>query len=239
VPIFGVKIFIKDLSPYDEKSIDLFEKLIKHVEKKAMENEGYYIFRIPKDFPLLKRAMLISKTKFTYVDSTVCYKLPIDKSTLSCDMLIRRLEFSDKKSVYELKRISEESFSEYPSQYYMSPTLNKKAKFIYSNWIDNFCLQDNNEIFYATSCNVATGFIASTKTKYSREIVLNAVSSKHRRKGIYLNLCKFFINNISEATDCSLITISTQINNLNVQKIWIKLGFQPYYIFDLYHFDNT
>jgi GNAT superfamily N-acetyltransferase len=136
-----------------------------------------------------------------------------------------------------VKSIAAESFRGYMGHYHADKRLDpQKCDDVYTDWAYQACLSRNetNEVLLVENEGVICGFATMSKKNIDEgEGVLFGVSPSFQGKGVYNLLMKGGIEwCIAQGLDKMLV--STQIINVAVQKVWIRLGFEPiqsYYTF--------
>ncbi len=234
-PIFGISFCFDHVDPFDESLYSFYQDAIDYIQSLSKKQKGYYILRVPKEFPFIKNALIEKGSPYRYMDSTICYGIIPNASHLPQKNVTKSNSIPSIKTI--LQQITEESFQNYESHYSLSPLLRPLSTKVYTQWIKTLTHTDNSSIFTHMDSSTVTGFIATMDSLSSTDIVLNAVSPQFRRRGIYEALCKHVLYD-SFQRSISVVTVSTQIHNLSVQKVWQKLHFEPFYVFDLYHFHN-
>ncbi len=129
------------------------------------------------------------------------------------------------KDINELMRISKKSF-EY-DRFHSDPFLdNNLCDKYYEQWIYNSCHGFADKVIVSEHEGKAVGFTtgkADHNQEYGR-LVLSAVSDQYRGLGIYTSMIYEGMKWLQKEGFAGLF-VGTQINNIAVQKAWIKLGF--------------
>lgn len=176
----------------------------------------------------LSTVHLLEAAGFQLMDTVVSYgRLTSNYSTQSNpgEMMIRLAEPSDAADV---GAIAGQAFRDYYGHFHADPRLDGgAADAAYVEWaevstanIDNsrpvlLCCEDDSVLGFLTLRNIGEPIA---------EIVLNAVAVDHRRRGIYAALVESALVH-AERAGTARLTVSTQINNYNVQRVWARLGF--------------
>ncbi len=234
-PVYGISFCFDHIDPFDESLYSFYQDAIDYIQVQQKNHKGYYILRVPKQFPLITSALIERGPEYTYMDSTICYGIIPQASHLPQRNISSTV--INPSNEHFLQQITQESFQKYASHYSLSPTLRPLSSKVYTEWINTLIHSDKCSVFTHLEDEVITGFVATKDSTSSTEIVLNAVSAHFRRKGIYEALCRHVLHSAFQKS-MDFVTVSTQINNLPVQRIWQKLHFQPFYIFDIYHYNN-
>ena len=112
-------------------------------------------------------------------------------------------------------------------RYHSDPTLdNSLCDRYYEQWIYNSCHGFADKVIVSEFNHEVVGFTtgkADHEQEYGR-LVLSAVSNKYRGLGIYTSMIYEGVKWLETEGFKGLI-VGTQINNVAVQKAWIKLGF--------------
>lgn len=178
---------------------------------------------------------------FRLMDTLVYYAVdpalaPKPWPELTCGVV--RLAKDTDKSAIEM--IAAESFEHYPSHYHMDPRLDDSAVIdAYIDWAGTSLdrMNDSHLVIVAESKNRVVGFLTfrlqdrplggGKKPSQEFQIVLNAVGTNSRGKGVYSALLANVIGRAS-AAGAVRVSVSTQLNNYAVQRVWSRLGFMHY-----------
>ncbi len=154
---------------------------------------------------------------------------------LSLDLSKKRYQKNENIHVREIRpgdelrvqEISRSAFQNYTGGHYHSDKRIDRdtCADIYSDWAYQSCVSKTvaDHVLVAECEGRVVGFIT---LKSNGNIPLNAVSPDMQRRGIYRSLLEysiFFLANLG-ATQAR---ISTQLNNVAVQKVCQRLGFEP------------
>lgn len=124
-----------------------------------------------------------------------------------------------------LMKIAKESFDY--DRFHSDPALdNELCDKYYEQWVYNSCHGFADKVIVSEYDNSVAGFTTG-KADHTQEyghLVLSAVSNSYRGLGIYTSMIYEGIKWIKKEGFKGLI-VGTQINNIAVQKAWIKLGF--------------
>lgn len=129
-----------------------------------------------------------------------------------------------------LKEIAHESFK--IDRFHSDSSLdNELCDNYYEKWIENSFNGFADKVIVAEYKNEAIGFTTGKireGEKYGH-LVLSAVSNKYRGLGVYTSMIHEGVRWIIENyPNLDGIIVGTQIENIPVQKAWIKLGFTVY-----------
>lgn len=173
------------------------------------------------------------------MDTLVYYSRSLDAPLPegACAVPIRPARPEDAAGV---RRVASESFRGYRGHYHADPRLEReRCDEIYPSWAHRSCVEPG----VATRVLVADheGRIAGFLTMLERgpdeqEIVLNGVEPRLQRHGIYRSLVVSAIG-AAHADGAKRLGVSTQLTNVAVQKVWVRLGFElsrSYYTFHLW-----
>ncbi|TFW16027.1 GNAT family N-acetyltransferase [Duganella callida] len=135
------------------------------------------------------------------------------------------------------------TFTGYAGHYHADPRLARAtADLVYSDWAANSCR--NPAVADAVLLIERDGQLAAFATLKDRgaplfEGVLFGVHPQHQGRGLY-NVLMQEAQHWGLARGYGAMTVSTQVLNLAVQKVWCRLGFEPsgsYYTFHQWYGD--
>lgn len=125
-----------------------------------------------------------------------------------------------------VKQIAQEAFADYGlGHYHADPKLdNTRCDALYADWAYNACIskQVASHVAVVESGGELIGF---TALKNDKEIQLNAVRPAFQGRGVYAILLRHALAYMQGKT--STVHVSTTLNNIAVQKVWVRLGFEP------------
>ncbi|WP_140633005.1 GNAT family N-acetyltransferase [Methylibium rhizosphaerae] len=159
-----------------------------------------------------------------YYEAAVGDPAPV---TLAAGLHHRMLGPQDAQEVETLARAA---FRDYVGHYHADDRLSREAADeTYASWASRSCegppvadavigVEDND--------GSIVGFITLRRAGELASIELNAVSPDHQRRGIYAGLVGLSMNWASQQ-GCRKVSVSTQLNNVSVQKVWCRFGFEP------------
>jgi len=134
----------------------------------------------------------------------------------------------------KVKAIAAKAFRGYSAGHYHADARLDPIKCdeAYADWAYNSCASKGvaDHVLVAESQSDLVGFLAFRR---DGEITLNAVVPSFQRKGVYRKLMCHALHILKPETTEALI--STQINNIAVQKVWVRLGFEPHSSFYTFH----
>ena len=122
------------------------------------------------------------------------------------------------------------AFKDYVGHYHADPKLSREAADeAYVSWAYRSCegrpvadaiigIENGNDEMI--------GFITLKRYGELATIELNAVSPLYQRRGIYTGLVGLSMYWAAQHS-CRRISVSTQLNNVSVQKVWCRYGFEP------------
>jgi len=138
----------------------------------------------------------------------------------------------------EVGRLSERIFRNYQGHYHSDRRLKKSdCDQVYASWAADSCLHKNasDAVLLILFNEKIAGFLTvKSIDSETCEIVLNGVDPDLQNKGIYsmlITLAKMW----AAQHQLVQIVVSTQLNNLAVQKVWCRHGFEPYKSFYTFH----
>lgn len=137
----------------------------------------------------------------------------------------------------EVRVVAGESFADYVSHYHADPRLPRnKCQDVFIDWAYSSCIAREvaDEVYIAEIDGHIRGFATlRCNSPDEGEGVLFAVHPAAQRRGIYRHFMVAAMNWFL-ARGAERMVVSTQVNNIAVQKAWTRLGFEPsksYYTF--------
>jgi len=140
----------------------------------------------------------------------------------------------DKKKILD---IAENSFIN--SRFFKDKNIKKKvARKIKRNWVLNFFRKKRGEYLIISECNKKiVGFLLVIKNKNNYIIDLIAVKKKYQNLGFGTKMIRFLENIVLKRNKVK-IYVSTQSNNKDSIKLYIKNKFKVKYKKYVYHFNG-
>ena len=167
---------------------------------------------------------------FFLTDTLVYYGRNLTTETLpklDSEVIIRPLASDENVQV---QVIAEKAFSNYISHYHADERLDKKqCDAAYIDWANKACStrDDVHEVLVALRKNEIVAFAALRMNEPQQgECILNAVCPSAQGLGIYQALITAGMHWCAGFHAREMI-ISTQIINIAVQKVWVRLSFEP------------
>lgn len=127
-----------------------------------------------------------------------------------------------------------DAFDGYVSHYAYSPTFDSRpVNLSYADWIKRSFLSPNTTLVGNEIEGNLASFALCQYDNNSLEVLLAGTGQAHRRSGAYSSL----LNSLAEVipTTVTDFTISTQATNIDVQRLWSKLGLVPLRTKTRYH----
>jgi GNAT superfamily N-acetyltransferase len=175
---------------------------------------------------------------FSLMDSLVYYSCNLNRNAVHLenkDFVIREFAPGEEQAV---KTMAEESFRGYPGHYHADRRLDKKkCDEIYPDWAFKSCISRAvADVVLIAECHGAPAGFATMRTRNESEGegVLFGVSPLYQGQGVYRLLM------IGGMMWCvrkgfGTMLVSTQVTNFAVQKVWVRLGFEPSNVFYTFH----
>lgn len=167
---------------------------------------------------------------FFLVDTLVYYSRNLTMGALpksDSAIIIRPLENDE---ALRVQAIAEEAFSNYISHYHADTRLDrKKCDDVYKDWANKACRNrdDSHEVLIALRNDEILAFATLRMNNPQQgEGVLFGVCHAAQSLGIYTLLMMAGMRWCSDLHAQEMI-VSTQIINIAVQKVWVRLGFEP------------
>ena len=174
---------------------------------------------------------------FLLMDTLLYYSRNLARSPIPDDSgqaLVRPVQADEAEIV---QAIASESFKGYLGHYHADDRLSREAcDAVYTSWAYNSCVSRDfaDEVLVAEVDGQLAGFATlRLNSPQEGEGVLFGVAPFAQGKGIYRS---FMVNGMRwcAAQGAEQMVVSTQITNIAVQKVWVRLGFEPnraYYTF--------
>lgn len=217
----------KEVEP--DNLLDIMNDVVNKAKEKGFE---HLTFKVDTNQKKIIQSLI--KKQFLLVDTLISYIYDFKKVKLK-DME-HKCSFRDPndQDIEILKDISKKSFS--IDRFHSDPSLdNKLSDEYYEKWIENSYKGLADKIIVPFVDDVPVGYTTGKLPNEGSDIgvlVLSAVSSECRGRGIYTSMIYEGIKWLEGKA--SFVKVGTQIDNVAVQKTWIKLGFVVYdsqYIF--------
>lgn len=175
---------------------------------------------------------------FTLTDTLVVFSRDLTRSISPIEVADVSIRSSVESDAPGVQAVSAAAFKGYGGHYHTDPRLDPvKCDEIYADWAYRACVsrQVADEVFVAIRRGEIVGFLALRSNRPQEgEVVLNAIHPGHQRHGIYGALMSRGLNWCKERGHSQTV-ISTQLTNVPVQKVWVRLGFEPAYSYYTYH----
>lgn len=201
------------ICPEKVEEIDLNDQVI--------DNYNHLSVKIPTSRNDLVNEFI--KNGFYLVDTLVRFRLNINNYKFidnNSNILIRRSKLSDLPHLEKIAEISFEIDRFHSDQNLPNPACDN----YYKHWIRNSCNGREDIVIVAEYNGSIAGFTTGVSYDNYAVVGLSAVDRKYRNIGVYSKLICEEIEWAKSIGKKELI-IGTQINNIIVQKVWIKLGF--------------
>lgn len=178
----------------------------------------------------LQSAQAMEREGFLLMDTLAYYSRNLMTAPIPQDtgqVLVRPVEPGEEGAV---KALATESFRGYVGHYHADERLEKtKCDAVYADWAFRSCLSRDiaNEVLVADLEGSIVGFATlRINTPQEAEGVLFGVSPQAQRRGIYRSLMVQGMNWCLLKGATHMVT-STQITNIVVQRVWVRLGLEP------------
>jgi len=186
----------------------------------------------------LKTAQELEKQGFLLMDTLVYYEHNLhlkNNITLNEKIIIRTILPGEAEMV---RALAAEAFKGYRGHYYADAKLNvHQCDEVYPSWAYNSCISQDfaNEVLVAVLEDKIVGFATlRINDPKESEVALTGVLPKSLHMGIQRMLIEnSLIWSIRQGMK-RMIT-STQITNIAVQKVWVRVGFHPTSSFYTFH----
>ena len=180
----------------------------------------------------------IENCGYRLMDTLVFYRVNLPLPILSNDDKGVTFRIANHRDTESILKVAAEAFTGYFGHYHADPRLEKsKCDEGYVDWARK-CLTDKSAaeaVLIVEYYGELAGFVTLKLVGESdSEIVVGGISRKFQGRGYYRRLleesCRWFANQNRETT-----TVSTQIINMPVQRVWQKLGFEIHHSVYTFH----
>jgi len=178
----------------------------------------------------LRAAQEMELEGFSLMDTLVYYRCDLEASPIPQDrgkFCVRPIHPGDEHMV---KAVAAEAFKGYHGHYHADRRLDYlKCDEAYTSWALRSCLsrQVADEVLLADLDGSIGGFATlRLNSREEGEGVLFGVAASARRRGVYRSLMIGGMEWCLSRKSTGMV-VSTQITNIAVQKIWVRLGFEP------------
>jgi GNAT superfamily N-acetyltransferase len=183
-------------------------------------------------------AQELERNGFLIMDTLVYYLFDFAKKSIPEDrgkVTIRMHEPGDEESV---EMVAVDSFRGYTGHYHADPRLDdSRCDEVYTSWAHSSVASRDvaDEVLVAVMEEEIVGFATlKFNSPDEGEGVLFGVAPKAQSKGIYRS---FIIRALEwfHSRGAKQVVVSTQVNNIAVQKVWTRVGFEPCYSYYTFH----
>jgi len=178
----------------------------------------------------LRTVQAMEREGFSLMDTLVYYGRDLVKHPIPSDsggVKVRPMQQGEEHAV---KAVATESFSGYFGHYHADERLDSaKCDAIYPDWAFRSCVVRGatDEVLVADLDGSIAGFATlHLNSPEEGEGVLFGIAPRAQRRGIYRS---FMIRGMEwcSSRGRTRMVVSTQITNIAVQKVWVRVGFEP------------
>ncbi len=210
------------------------------IRSQLIENQADITFlRIPSSVEGQNK--LLSQIGFDFIHAGTLIKYSIDlvdyKSGNPADnqIQIRKANYKDAEI---LTTLVHDIFKDYRNHYLANRFLVEKYNNEgYSEWALSFLKDINKDVFIVSIQSIDVAFATVNPGPETVNIALNGVLPEYSGRGVYTYLLRFILDYYKRENKVSL-DISTQIENLAVQRVWNTVGLKEEGIFNTYHINS-
>lgn len=220
--IFGLKMGNVDYS----KDKGLGAEDMKMLQADAA-GEGFQHLTIEVSSTDKRSLNIVLQNGFSFVDTRVEYFFDFNNARLPLMDHKCLLRDARQEDLAALKHIAQKSFS--TDRFHSDKNLdNLLCDRYYEKWIENSFYGFADKVIVAEYQGMPVGFTTGKVCSEAQKgnLVLSAVSDTCRGLGIYTSMIHEGVSWLSEKRESIRgVQVGTQLENLAVQKAWIKLGF--------------
>ncbi len=203
----------------------------------AIHRVEFLIARCPSDE--LKAAQEMERLGFSLMDTLLYYSCDLKKRGVPVDSAGPALRTAVPGDGNAVREVAKEAFRGYFGHYHADPRLDRDAcDEVYTDWAYNSCISTEtaDTVLIAESPEGGIAGFATMREKSEGvgEGVLFGVAPEFQGKGIYR---RFMTGGMEWCIQRGLgsMVVSTQVTNTAVQKVWVRLGFEPSHSFYTFH----
>jgi GNAT superfamily N-acetyltransferase len=183
-------------------------------------------------------AQAMERKGFVLMDTLVYYARNLAKIPIPPDTGQVPVRFVQPGEEHDVKAIASESFHGYFGHYHADERLDRvKCDAIYPDWAFRSCVDRDvaDEVLVAELDGSIVGFATlRLNSPEEGEGVLFGIAPAAQRRGIYRS---FMVRGMEWCLSAgsTRMVVSTQINNIAVQKVWTRVGFEPSHAYYTFH----
>ena len=185
----------------------------------------------------LRTAQAIENAGGRLMDTLICYRHSL-RDILVADspraLTIRALRPEEAATI---RTIAAQSFRGYLGHYHADPRLDRAlCDETYADWAYRSCTSRSvaNEVLVGEFDGTVVGFVTlQINDAAEAEVPLNGVLPNYQGRGVYRCMLSYALS-WARTKGCERLVISTQVTN-SVQKLWVRLGFEPSHSFYTFH----
>jgi len=236
---FGMDMFDIDhiIAGESDDKHGVASRLIQSMLKRLRERNGgipHISVRInTEDIPTVHE---LERHDFKLMTTLVTYSFDVAKQKMidfDAPCVLRDFTATDIQTLRQISRDSFTSNSVATNRFVADASLPRdRVERLYSAWVENSCRGLADKVIVAesdgrpiafTTCklNPSTGKFLN---KSINSMVLSAVSSASRTRGVYTNMINAGLEWLYDKSDA--VEVGTEVGNFPVQKAWTKLGFK-------------
>ncbi len=150
-----------------------------------------------------------------------------------------RIEQCEPDELSKLVTVTRNSFKGYINHWhYNSKTSNSKIEEAYEEWLIGSAGKFGYQTYLMSDGSDPIGMALLLNHQHVSEILLAGMTSEYQGKGLYGQLLHFVEKDVREKRDTQII-ISTQSQNINVQKAWVRRAWNPILTIQTIHLNRT
>jgi GNAT superfamily N-acetyltransferase len=178
----------------------------------------------------LQTVQTMERKGFLLMDTLVYYAQDLVKHPIPQDTAQVKVRSVQPGEEHAVKAVAAESFREYFGHYHADERLDRaKCDAIYPDWALRSCVSRDvaDEVLVAELSGSVVGFATlRLNSAEEGEGVLFGIAPQAQRRGIYRS---FMIQGMNWCLSkgARRMVVSTQITNVAVQKVWVRIGFEP------------
>ena len=200
---------------------------IESIGKTLIEQDyGLAVVRYPSSIETIGSLIASLDMRLTSADSTVYWSSSKETTFAAASSRVNIKQVGEDR-LSDLVRAILSSFAGYRSHWHYNPRTNHvQMAEAYSEWVTNFI---NRQDIYCYIINVGNDLAGMAMVQSSgeiAEILLAGIVREYQSQGLYQDLISYVEHDLRQKS-AKQIVISTQSQNIRVQKSWARYGLVP------------
>jgi hypothetical protein len=185
------------------------------------------VVRYPSSLETFGICLTASDHRMIYADSTVYWGISVRKEFSNEIPLNVRVQRVSDEFLPQIESMIRSSFANYRSHWHYNPrTRDIRMEDAYFEWVSNKINQANSNCYLMFLDDQAVGFALTEVTNHFGDVLLAGIATDFQALGLYKYLLTQIEHDMALA-EIEKMVISTQSQNIAVQKAWTRYGLLP------------